>query len=156
MGSIYIGIVFVFIFLTLALSAVSKQKKVKFYIPFVIYFIMLCGYLVKAGYDLKEYNSYNNEVFSNVTGIGINNQTVNKKEYDKLFEELKFDEFTWVNHPIKRKEYFVSIHTKQRMYKFKIWDTYNQGVLVFRINKNGKEFVTNRNDKVIYYLNNFK
>lgn len=156
MGSIYIGIVFVFFFLTLALSAVSKQKKVKFYIPFAIYVILLMGYLINTGYDLKEYNSYNNEIFSNVTGIVVNNQTVNKKEYHQLFEELKFDEFTWVNHPIKRKEYVVSIHTKYRIYKFKIWDTYNQGVLVYRINKNGKEFVTNRNDKVLYYLNNIK
>ncbi|WP_139263338.1 hypothetical protein [Chryseobacterium carnipullorum] len=56
----------------------------------------------------------------------------------------------------KEKEYFVTVYTKQRSYKFKIWDTYNQGVLVYRINKNGKEFVTNRNDKLIYYLDKSK
>ncbi|HBV16219.1 hypothetical protein [Chryseobacterium carnipullorum] len=56
----------------------------------------------------------------------------------------------------KEKEYFVTVYTKQRSYKFKIWDTYTQGVLVCRINKNGKEFVTNRNDKLIYYLDKSK
>ncbi|KMQ65431.1 hypothetical protein ACM46_05915 [Chryseobacterium angstadtii] len=154
MGSIYIGIIFVFSFLTIILIAVVKQKKINLYIPFTIYVILLMGYLIKVGYDLKEYNTYNHEVFSNVTGVVINNQTYNAEKYNQLFQELKSDEFSWVNHPIKRKEYFVSIYTKQRIYKFKIWDTYNQGVLVYRINKDGKEFVTNRNDKLIYYLNN--
>lgn len=156
MGSIYTRIIFVFIFLTILLSAVARQKKVNFYFPFIIYGILLIGYLIKVGYDLKEYNSYNQEMFSNVTGITVNNQTVNYKQYNKLFEELKSDEFTWVNHPIKKKEYWITIHTKQRIYQFKIWETYNQGVLVYRINESGKEFVTNRNDKIGYFLNNVK
>ncbi|MBB6370807.1 hypothetical protein [Chryseobacterium shigense] len=156
MGSIYIGIVFVFLFLTILLSALAKQKKINFYFLFIVYFLLLTGYLIKAGFDVKEYNAYNREPFSNVRGIVINNESVTIKDHDKLFEELKSDEFTWVNHPVKKQEYFISIYTKQRVYTFKIWDTYNQGVLVYRINKKGKEFVTNRNDGVGYLLNNIK
>ncbi|PQA91073.1 hypothetical protein B0A69_18505 [Chryseobacterium shigense] len=156
MGSIYTGIIFVFFILTILLPVVVKQKKINFYIPFTIYVVLLTGYFVKVGHDFKEYNSYNHEIFSNVTGVVIDNQVVIGEKCHELFEELKFDEFTWVNHPVKRKEYFVTVYTKQRPYKFKIWDTYNQGVLVFRINKKGKEFVTNRNDQLIYYLDKSK
>ncbi|MGH1518677.1 hypothetical protein [Chryseobacterium sp. JK1] len=87
-----------------------------------------------------------------MTGISIDNTIVNKDKYKMLFESLKDDEFSWVNHPTKKKEYFVSIFIHEKVYKFKIWDTYNQGVLIYRIDDKGKEFVTNRNDNVLRYL----
>lgn len=77
---------------------------------------------------------------------------VNYKNRRFIFECLKYDEFTWVNHPTKKKEYFIKIFTHQKVYKFRIWNTYNEGVLIYRIDDKGREFVTNRNDKILQYL----
>lgn len=76
-------------------------------------------------------------------------------DYDKcqlLFDCLKYDEFSWVNHPIKKEEYFINIFTHQKVYKFRVWNTYNQGVLIYRIDDKEKEFVTNRNDRILRFL----
>ncbi|GEM_PF-2560448 len=152
MGSIYIGIVFVCFIATVLLIAALRLKTVKFYIPLGIYIILLFFYSLKVTADIKDYQLYNREDFSDVTGISINNVLVDKEQYKMLFENLKYDEFSWVNHPIKRKEYFINIFTRKKVYKFKVWDTYNQGVLISRINDDGKEFVTNRNDYILQYL----
>jgi len=152
MGSIYIGIVFVCFIATVLLIAALRLKTVKFYIPLGIYIILLFFYSLKVTADIKDYQLYNREDFSDVTGISINNVLVDKEQYKMLFENLKYDEFSWVNHPIKRKEYFINIFTRKKVYKFKVWDTYNQGVLISRINDGGKEFVTNRNDYILQYL----
>lgn len=152
MGSIYIGIVFVIFFLTLMLLAVLRQKKIKFYIPLIIYIFLLFSYILKVLGDIKDYQSFNKENFSNVTGISINGVMV---EYDKcqsIFECLKYDEFTWVNHPTKKREYFINVFTHEKVYKFKIWNTFNEGVLIYRINDKRKEFVTNRNDRILQYI----
>jgi hypothetical protein len=129
-----------------------KQKRINFYVLILVYFILIIGYIVTVIGDIREYYSFNEEKLSNVTNISINNHIVNKKDFKGLFEELKIDEFTWVNHPIKREEYSVKIFTNKRIYKFKILDTYNQGVLIYRINYTGKEYVTNRNDRVLFFL----
>ncbi|HCM32548.1 MULTISPECIES: hypothetical protein [Chryseobacterium] len=152
MGSIYIGIVVVCFIATVLLIAALRLKTVKFYIPIGIYIILLFFYSLKVSADIKNYQLYNQEDFSDVTGISINNVMVDKEQYKMLFENLKYDEFSWVNHPTKRKEYFINIFTRKKVYKFKIWDTYNQGVLISRINDDGKEFVTNRNDYILQYL----
>jgi len=152
MGSIYIGILVVFFALTLILFAVLRQKKIKFYIPIVIYFLLLLTYLFKVSGDVKDYQSYNKEVFSSVTHISINGVTINRDKCQLIFDCLKYDEFSWVNHPIKKKEYFINIFTHQKVYKFRVWNTYNQGVLIYRINDQGKEFVTNRNDIILQYI----
>ncbi|AZA77156.1 hypothetical protein EG347_06385 [Chryseobacterium sp. G0186] len=152
MGSIYIGIIFVCFIATVLLIAVLRLKTVKFYIPIGIYIIVLFFYSLKVTADIKNYQSYNREDFSDVTGISINNVMVDKEQYKMFFEGLKYDKFSWVNHPIKRKEYFINIFTRKKVYKFKVWDTHNQGVLVSRINDDGKEFVTNRNDYILQYL----
>ncbi|KQM30435.1 hypothetical protein [Chryseobacterium sp. Leaf201] len=152
MGSIYIGIVFVFFIVTVLLIASLRFKTVKFYIPLGIYIMILFLYGLKVTANIRNYQSYNQEDFSDVTGISINNVMVNKEQYKMLFEDLKYDEFSWVNHPTKRKEYFINIFTRKKTYKFKVWDTYNQGVLISRIKDDGKEFVTNRNDRILQYL----
>ncbi|WP_265131038.1 hypothetical protein [Chryseobacterium oranimense] len=152
MGSIYIGIVFVCFIATVLLIAALRLKTVKFYIPIGIYIILLFFYSLKVTADIQDYQLYNREDFSDVTGISINNVLVDKEQHKMLFENLKYDEFSWVNHPIKRKEYFINIFTRKKVYKFKVWDTYNQGVLISRINDDGKEFVTNRNDYILQYL----
>lgn len=152
MGSIYIGIVFVFVCLTILLVACIRQRKMNILIPAFIYAVLFLIYLSKAYADIQEYKSYNQEDFSDVTGISIDKRMIRKDQCRKLFESLKDDEFSWVNHPVKRKEYLISIFTHRKVYKFKVWDTYNQGVLISRINDKGKEFVTNRNDYIIQYL----
>lgn len=55
-------------------SCRNEVEKINFYIPFPIYALLLTGYFVKVGHDFKEYNSYNHEIFSNVTGIVIDDQ----------------------------------------------------------------------------------
>ena len=110
------------------------------------------SYILKVLGDIKDYQSFNKENFSNVTGISINGVMV---EYDKcqsIFECLKYDEFTWVNHPTKKREYFINVFTHEKVYKFKIWKTFNEGVLIYRINDKRKEFVTNRNDRILQYI----
>ncbi|QQQ29050.1 hypothetical protein [Chryseobacterium indoltheticum] len=152
MGSIYIGIVFVIFFLTLMLLAVLRQKKIKFYIPLIIYIFLLSSYILKVLGDIKDYQSFNKENFSNVTGISINDVMVEYDKYQSIFECLKYDEFTWVNHPTKKREYFINVFTHEKVYKFKIWNTFNEGVLIYRINDKGKEFVTNRNDRILQFI----
>lgn len=152
MGSIYIRIIFVFFIVTVLLIASLRLKTVKFYIPLGIYFMILFLYGLKITADIRNYQSYHQQDFSDVTGISINNVMVDKNQYKMLFEDLKYDEFSWVNHPIKRKEYFINIFTRKKVYKFKVWDTYNQGVLISRINDDGKEFVTNKNNRILQYL----
>lgn len=152
MGSIYIGIIFVFFIVTLLLIACLRLKAVKFYIPVGIYFIVLFLYGLKVSVDIRDYQAYNQLDFSKVTRISINNVQVDKRQYKTLFEDLKYDEFSWVDHPIKRKEYFINILTHTKEYRFKVWDTHNQGVLISRINDDGKEYVTNRNDRILQYL----
>ncbi|MGE6394320.1 hypothetical protein [Chryseobacterium scophthalmum] len=152
MGSIYIGILFVFFFLTLMLLAMLRQKRIKFYIPLIIYIFLLFSYLLKVSNDIKYYQSFNSENFSNVTGISINDVMIDYDKCESLFECLKYDEFSWVNHPTKKKEYIINIFTRKKVYKFRVSNTYNQGVLIYRINDKGKEFVTNRNDRILQFL----
>lgn len=139
-------------FLTLMLLAVLRQKKIKFYIPLIIYIFLLSSYILKVLGDIKDYQSFNKENFSNVTGISINDVMVEYDKYQSIFECLKYDEFTWVNHPTKKREYFINVFTHEKVYKFKIWNTFNEGVLIYRINDKGKEFVTNRNDRILQFI----
>lgn len=112
----------------------------------------MLGYLFNAKKNMDEYFSYNEIEYSDVIKITINNKIIKSANTKLLFEVLKNDQFSFVNHPIKKKEYFVRVYTKKRIYNFRILDTHNQGVLVSRIDINGRDYVTNRNDNIIFFL----
>lgn len=44
-------------------------------------------------------------------------------------------------------------YVENKIFRFQIWDTYNQGVLVSRVHAKGEEFVSNRNDKILLFFN---
>lgn len=152
MGSIYLGVVFVSFFLTVLLFAVLKRTKINNFALILIYSGLIVGYLFKVKKNIDEYDSYNEIKYSEVIKITVNNKVIKGDKSKLLFDVLKDDSFSWVNHPMKKKEYSVSVYTKGRIYSFKILDTYNQGVLVSRVDLKGKDYVTNRNDNILFFL----
>ncbi|MGG5210827.1 hypothetical protein ACQWU4_18055 [Chryseobacterium sp. MIQD13] len=153
MGSIYIWAGTILFMLTMGLAILLNKTKIKPYILYALYLVLIFVFSFRIMKEIKEYNAFNQEDFSNIIKILIDDREIDKEIVKPLFEELKHDDFTWVDHPIKRKEYFINVYTHKRIYRFKIWDTYNQGVLVSRFDCDGKDFITNRNDKLLYFLN---
>jgi hypothetical protein len=134
---------------------IKKNLKKYFYIS-VILFLVFWIYIsiFKVMKDVKEYNSYNQLKINEVTKIVINDKEINKTDKYLLFEELKFDKFTWANHPIVIDTDTIKVFTNVREYKFIIENTENQGLLVIRIDKNNNSYVTNMNDSLLRFMSN--
>ena len=160
MGGLYLNLLFVFLFSSVILFGFLSSNKLKPVIVkisiIIIYFIVNIFNFINFANDVIEYDSFNEEVFSEKTKIKINDVLVDSKISEPLFSVLKFDSFSWVNHPSIKKEYKIVIFTNNKNYKFIIWDTYNQGILVKRLNSSDNEYVTNRNDGLRIFLENMK
>ena len=155
MSGLYFGLAFVITFTTMLALGILFQEKIRSVLLktliIIIYFLVNVFYFAKFVNQLNEYNKFNNEVFTDDIKITVNGQKVNDNK-KLFFETLKFDKFSWVNHPMTKNKYKVSVFTNQREYKFIIWDTHNQGVLIIRIDENGNEYVTNQNDNLKFYI----
>lgn len=162
MGSIFIGVCFYFAVLTTILYGIyqflDKKGKLEYFtFAFFLYLLFLMCFNYFVTYDaIVEYNSYNKLNKNEIQKITVDNEEVNQKDNILFFKELKVDEFTLVNHPDVIKTDTVVVYTKTRKYKFIIENTSNQGVLVERINKKGNNYVTNRNDRLLKFVNNKK
>jgi hypothetical protein len=133
-------------------SLIQKAKPLLKYIFLSIFSVIIIVLICLPVIDFQEYRSFNNLQAQQVLKVKIGNRIVAKKNFGKLFEELKYDEFTWVNHPRVIQKDTITIFTKKRKYLFLIKNTSNQGVLVSRINQNGSDYVTNRNDYLLQYI----
>ncbi|MEC4003137.1 hypothetical protein OX283_000580 [Flavobacterium sp. SUN052] len=151
---------YIFIFLWTSFSylvlrrELEIKRKFKFSFIFLpIYILLIIAQISFSIIDFQEYKSFNNLVSKQIREIRINKNKVAKNNFDKLFEELKHDNFTWVNHPIVIQKVFITVITSERKYFFLIQKTTNQGVLVSRLNQKGNDYVINRNDNLLQYIN---
>lgn len=158
MGGLYLNLLFVILFSSVILFAFLLNKKLKYVIfkisIIIIYFIVNIMNFINFVNDVNEYDRFNKEVFSEKTKIQVNGILIDSKISEPLFTVLKLDSFSWVNHPSLKKEYEIVIFTNNSNYKFIIWDTYNQGILVKRLDSFGNEYVTNRNEGLRVFLDN--
>ena len=139
-------------FLVIRSFLIQKEKPLLEYALFAVFSLVIIILISFSIIDFQEYKSFNNLQADQVSGIKIDGKIVAKKNFDKLFEELKYDKFTWANHPRVIQKYKITIFTKKRKYNFLIENTSNQGVLVRRINQKGNDYVINRNDYLLQYI----
>ena len=130
----------------------KKENVLLEYILFSVFSLIIILLISFSVIDYQEYKSFNNLQANQIIEVKIDGKVIAKKNFDKLFDELKYDEFSWVNHPIVIRKYAITILTKKRKYLFLIEDTSNQGVLVSRINQKGNDYVINRNDYLLQYI----
>jgi hypothetical protein len=140
------------LFLVIRGLLIKKEKPLLEYGLFSVFSLTIIALISFSLLDYQEYQSFNNLEAKQIREIKIDGKLVDQKRFDKLFEELKYDEFTWVNHPSVSQKYTIAIRTKKRKYLFLIESTSNQGVLVTRINQRGSDYITNRNDFLLQYL----
>ena len=141
-----------FVFLFIRKNFNKKENVVLEYILFSVFSLVIIFIISFSIIDYQEYDSFNNLQAKQIIDIKIDGKMVAKKNIGKLFEELKYDEFTWVNHPQVTQKNTITIFTKKRKYRFLIEVTSNQGVLVKRVNQKGSDYVINRNDYLLQYL----
>lgn len=158
MGGLYLNLSFVFLFSSVILFGFLSNNKLKSVIIkisiIIIYFIVNIMNFINFANDVYEYDRFNEEIFSEKTKIKINGIWVDSKISEPLFSVLKLDSFSWVNHPSIKKEYKIVVFTNDKNYKFIIWDTNNQGILIKRLNSFDDVYVTNRNDGLRIFLEN--
>jgi glucan phosphoethanolaminetransferase (alkaline phosphatase superfamily) len=130
-----------------------QKKKLRFVnVLLVFYILTLIAIISLFIIDFKEYNSFNKIELESIKEIYVSGKQLSKKDFNGLIKELKQDEFTWVNHPNVTKKDTITILTIERKYLFSVEITSNQGILINRINENGKGYVTNRNDKLLDFI----
>lgn len=161
MGNILIIFFVTLIILTTLLYSsyqiLNKNDKLEFFIiPFSLYLISLISFNYFVTYrNITEYKSFNNLDIKDVEIIYINKKNIVKDGMIILFNELKNDQFSWVNHPVIINSDTILVKTKSRDFKFIIQNTSNQGVLIMRINKEEKDYVINRNDNLFKLIEDY-
>ena len=157
MSGIFLKYIFAFlwtstIFAVIRRQLIKKENPKLEYILWSVFSLVIITIISFSIVDFQEYKSFNQVKFKEITEIRIDKKLVAENVYAKFFEELKYDKFTWVNHPKVIQKHTVTVITQKRKYSFLIENTSNQGVLVSRINQNGNSYVTNRNDYLLQYL----
>lgn len=139
-------------FLVIRRKLIQKEKEKPASVLLVIYSFVVVMIIYGCIIDLREYNSFNNLKTNQIIGLRIGEKWTAKNNLDNIFKELKDDEFTWVNHPNVTQRDTITVFTKERKYLFLIKNTSNQGVLVSRINQMGSDYVINRNDNLLAFM----
>lgn len=157
MTGLLLKYIFIFLWTSVVYLVLRRELviKRKFRFSFVIlplYIVLIVTEISFSIIDFKEYNSFNNIQATQVTGIKVSQKIVSENDFNNLMTELKHDEFTWVNHPNVTQKDTLTVFTKDREYLFLIENTSNQGVLVSRINRNGNEYITNKNNYLLQYI----
>jgi uncharacterized membrane protein (DUF485 family) len=140
----------------IALRSYLLKYELKKYFIFGIglFCVIWIIYTISVFEDIKEYNSFNSVKLNEINKILINDKTATEKNKKALYNQLKIDYLTLLNHPHVVKSDTIKVYTNSRIYKFIIEDTSNQGVLVSRINKEGNIYMINRNDILLTLIEN--
>jgi hypothetical protein len=121
----------------------------------IIYAIFVCYWIYNLINKTLSYNTFNDIDYQDVKKIIICDKIVDEKDKYDLFNDLKKDEFTSVEHPLDIRELYIIVVTNNRNFKFKIRKTSNIGILVNRIDINDDENYTNLNNKLEKYIKEY-
>ena len=153
MVTLYFKIVYTFIFLLgieLWIWKYFKNEKVTFF-SIILGLVIFLFVTLRVKNQIELFSEFNRLSSSEVSSIYIDSVQYSIANQDLLFERLRYYEFSFLEHPREITKKHLIVITKDKEFKFIIYKTNNQGILVSRLYSSGREFMTYSNNS-LYYL----
>jgi hypothetical protein len=137
---------------TIFAAAYIKFVKYRAYV-IGLYIISLCVIFYICYQDYDHYTTFNNLSTNDIIDVKVDGKSDTMLK-EVVFDFITKDELSFVNHPKIEKELIMEIETKAELYKFRIWKTSNQGILITRY-RNGHQYITHKNSTIYHYMQKY-